>query len=302
MLSGCAASPTASTARTGPCWSSVPRSTAAAAWDAGVAFAEKLGAPVYSGPLPDRASFPEDHRLYQGPLPMTVAGATEVLRGHDLVVVIGAQVFRYYPYVAGEYLPEGTDCCTSPTIPPWPRRRRSVTACSATRCWRWSSSWTWSTTTAIETCPPQPSVNSAVDLSAVPAAGPGCSVVDPGIGETRRSPLVTESTSTMAQQLRWIPSTRPGSFFATASGGIGWGAACSGWPGAGRPRPRRQAHGGRHHRRRVMPILRAGDLHGRPTPAADCVRGHAQRGVLDPQVVRGAREDTGCSGSGPTWA
>src|SRR5258705_13533726 len=37
------------------------------------------------------------------------------------------------------------------------------------------------------------------------------------------SPLVTESTSTMAQQLHWIPTTRPASFFATASGGIGWG-------------------------------------------------------------------------------
>jgi benzoylformate decarboxylase len=37
------------------------------------------------------------------------------------------------------------------------------------------------------------------------------------------SPVVTESTSTMAQQLRFLPSTRPGSFFATPSGGIGWG-------------------------------------------------------------------------------
>jgi benzoylformate decarboxylase len=27
----------------------------------------------------------------------------------------------------------------------------------------------------------------------------------------------------MAQQLHWLPTTRPGSFFATASGGIGWG-------------------------------------------------------------------------------
>src|SRR5262249_46334345 len=37
------------------------------------------------------------------------------------------------------------------------------------------------------------------------------------------SPLVTESTSTIAQQLRWLPTTRSGGFFATASGGIGWG-------------------------------------------------------------------------------
>ena len=79
------------------------------AWDAAVAFAEKVGAPVYGGPLPDRASFPEDHPLFQGVLPMTIAGVTEVMRGHDLVIVVGAQVFRYYPYVAGEYLPERTE-------------------------------------------------------------------------------------------------------------------------------------------------------------------------------------------------
>ena len=51
------------------------------AWDAGVAFAEKVGAPVYGSPLPDRASFPEDHRLYQGQIPMTIAGVTELMRG-----------------------------------------------------------------------------------------------------------------------------------------------------------------------------------------------------------------------------
>src|SRR6201988_147041 len=50
------------------------------AWEAGVRFAEKVGAPVYGSPLPDRVSFPEDHRLYQGQLPMTIAGVTEILR------------------------------------------------------------------------------------------------------------------------------------------------------------------------------------------------------------------------------
>src|ERR1700754_2074299 len=66
------------------------------AWDAAVAFAEKVGAPVCTSPLPDRAAFPEDHRLFHSQLPMTIAGVTEVLSGHDLVVVVGAQVFRYY--------------------------------------------------------------------------------------------------------------------------------------------------------------------------------------------------------------
>jgi thiamine pyrophosphate-dependent acetolactate synthase large subunit-like protein len=73
-------------------------------WDVGVAFAEKVQAEVYGAPLPDRVSFPENHPLYRGELPMTIAGANEVMRGHDLVMVIGAQVFRYYPYVAGDYL------------------------------------------------------------------------------------------------------------------------------------------------------------------------------------------------------
>lgn len=35
--------------------------------------------------------------------------------------------------------------------------------------------------------------------------------------------IVNESTSTMAQQVEWLPTVRTGSFFATASGGIGWG-------------------------------------------------------------------------------
>src|SRR6201998_500269 len=94
-----------------------PEVDRAGAWDAGVAFAEKFGAPVYGTPLPDRASFPEHHRLYRGALAMTIAGVTEVMRGHDLVVVIGAQVFRYYPYVAGEYLPEGSELLQIPADP-----------------------------------------------------------------------------------------------------------------------------------------------------------------------------------------
>ena len=35
------------------------------------------------------------------------------------------------------------------------------------------------------------------------------------------SVIVNESTSTIAQQIEWLPTVRTGSFFATASGGIG---------------------------------------------------------------------------------
>jgi len=78
-------------------------------WDAAVALAEKLCAAVYGAPLLDRASFPEDHPLFRGPLGMSVKTISDRLAGHDLAVVIGAEVFRYYPYVPGDFLPAGTE-------------------------------------------------------------------------------------------------------------------------------------------------------------------------------------------------
>ncbi len=193
------------------------------AWDAGVAFAEKVGAPVYGGPLPDRASFPEDHRLYQGQLPMTIAGVTEVLRGHDVVVVIGAQVFRYYPYVAGEYLPEGTELLQI-TADPGLAGAAPV-----------GDSLLGDTLLALEQLvdmvddhsdrqvPVAERPTSAVDMTGSAPLTPDAVWSTLKSLKPANSPVVTESTSTMAQQLRFLPSTRPASFFATASGGIGWG-------------------------------------------------------------------------------
>ncbi len=77
-------------------------------WEAGIKLAETLKAAVYAPPAGERVAFPEDHPLYQGVLPFAIAPLAEKLRGHDLAVVIGAPVFRYYPYVAGDYLPKGT--------------------------------------------------------------------------------------------------------------------------------------------------------------------------------------------------
>ncbi|WP_329360086.1 thiamine pyrophosphate-binding protein [Streptomyces sp. NBC_01483] len=58
-------------------------------WDAAVALAEKLRASVYGAPLLDRASFPENHALFRGPLGMSVKTISDRLAGHDLVVARG---------------------------------------------------------------------------------------------------------------------------------------------------------------------------------------------------------------------
>ncbi len=77
------------------------------AWGAGVALAERLKAPVWLAPLPERVPFPQDHPLYAGVLPPAIAPLGKALAGHDLVLVAGAPVFRYYPFVPGGYLPDG---------------------------------------------------------------------------------------------------------------------------------------------------------------------------------------------------
>jgi benzoylformate decarboxylase len=81
----------------------------AGGWEAGIRFAERMKTPVYLAPLAERASFPQDHPQFRGGLPIAIGPLSKKLREHDLIIVIGAPIFRYYPYVAGEYLPEGAE-------------------------------------------------------------------------------------------------------------------------------------------------------------------------------------------------
>ncbi|MDA5284495.1 benzoylformate decarboxylase [Streptomyces sp. NPDC054904] len=82
---------------------------AAGAWDAVVALAERTGLPVWSAPTEGRVAFPKSHPQYRGMLPPAIAPLSRCLEGHDLVLVIGAPVFCYYPYLPGTYLPDGTE-------------------------------------------------------------------------------------------------------------------------------------------------------------------------------------------------
>ncbi|MFF2808120.1 thiamine pyrophosphate-dependent enzyme [Streptomyces sp. NPDC058000] len=185
--------------------------------------AEKLRASVYGAPLLDRASFPEDHPLFGGPLGMSVKTISDRLAGHDLVVVIGAEVFRYYPYVPGDYLPEGTELLQITGDP-------SVAAAA-----RVGDSLLGDPTTAIELLGDMVA-EGATRVTPEPMARPHKLPQTPNRPLTPpevyaalsrvRPPeavIVNESTSTMEQQVEWLPTVRTGSFFATASGGIGWG-------------------------------------------------------------------------------
>lgn len=82
---------------------------ASGAWEAVLAFAERSRLPVWEAPASARVSFPRDHPQYRGALPPAIGPLSSALEGHDLVVVLGAPVFRYYPYLPGPYLPGGAE-------------------------------------------------------------------------------------------------------------------------------------------------------------------------------------------------
>lgn len=73
-----------------------------------VELAEKTGAAVWAAPVSAMSGFPQDHPLFQGYLPPAQKHLAARLSPHDVVVVLGAPVFLYYPYVPGPVVEEGT--------------------------------------------------------------------------------------------------------------------------------------------------------------------------------------------------
>jgi benzoylformate decarboxylase len=79
-----------------------------AAWTALMALAERLDCPVWQESFGARAGFPQDHPLFAGHLPGDRTRLREALEGHDLVLSIGAPVFRQYRFDTGPLVEAGT--------------------------------------------------------------------------------------------------------------------------------------------------------------------------------------------------
>ncbi|MEV0675467.1 thiamine pyrophosphate-dependent enzyme [Actinosynnema sp. NPDC050436] len=74
-------------------------------WAAVAALADRLGAPVWQEPFGARAGFPQDHPAFAGHLPPARSAVRSALAGHDVVLVLGAPVFRQYPWEPGDLVP-----------------------------------------------------------------------------------------------------------------------------------------------------------------------------------------------------
>ena len=87
-----------------------PDIDAAGGWDAAVALAERARLPVYATPATGggRLGFPENHPLFQAILPPAVQPLGEALAPHDFVLAVGTSIFPYYPNIPGPLLAPGT--------------------------------------------------------------------------------------------------------------------------------------------------------------------------------------------------
>jgi benzoylformate decarboxylase len=186
-----------------------------------VALAERLRAAVWTAPTPPRCPFPTRHPLWQGVLPPSIAGVSEHLAGHDLVLVLGAPVFRYHAYRPGPWLPAGTELVAVGGDPGTAARAAfgdAVVADVAAVAGQLLD-------VLPETDRPAPPVR---QRPVVPVADEAPFAADAVFAELSRVlpdgvRLVNESTSNTTQFWTHLDLDRPRSLFFPAAGGLGFG-------------------------------------------------------------------------------
>jgi benzoylformate decarboxylase len=193
-------------------------------WEAGIQFAEQLRAPVFLAPLAERTSFPQNHPQFQGMLPDAKGPLGQRLSGFDLVIVIGAQIFRYYPYIAGEYIPRGTELLQITSDP------SDAGAAAVGDSLLGDSRLTLEA--LIQVVPKDRERRlPAVLASNAPLPSPENSPLTANeafaaLSELRpdNAIVVQETPSNSDDLLKWWPTVAPESYFTFASGGLGWNA------------------------------------------------------------------------------
>lgn len=198
-----------------------PEVDAEAANDDAVRLAEALECPVWLSPTPPRLSFPTRHRSFRGPLPASVRGVTKALEGHDVIVVVGAPVFRYHQFEPGEYLAPGVRLLHVTSDPGEAARApmgEAYVAGIGDTVARLADAVTPGRRPALPELPEY----------RVPAVSRDAVHPEQLFAELRAlapadTVWVKESTSTTGEFWAQLSADRPGSFFFSANGGLGFG-------------------------------------------------------------------------------
>jgi benzoylformate decarboxylase len=203
-----------------------PDIDASGAWELGVALAELQRLPVWASPATGgaRLGFPENHPNFRGVLPPAIGPVAQTLEGHDLILVVGSSVFPYYPYIPGPLLPEGSHLVAITSDPDEAARAPMGEAIVA------DVKLTLEALLAAlpEAIRPVPEPNPPP--SEIPPTDPlNASTVHTALAEVlpEDAIVVLESPSSTLALRNQLRLSRPGSYYFSAGGGLGFGLAAS---------------------------------------------------------------------------
>ncbi len=203
-----------------------PDVDASGAWDLAVALAERQRLPVWASPATGgvRLGFPEGHPSFRGVLPPAIGPVGQTLEGHDLILVLGSSVFPYYPHIPGPLLPTGAELVAITSDPDEAVRAPMGEAIVAD---------VKLTLEALLAAVPE-SERPVPEPSPGPQEIPPADPLDPSTVHTVLGELLPEdaivvlespsSTLALRNQLRL---SRPGSYYFSSGGGLGFGLAAS---------------------------------------------------------------------------
>ncbi len=197
----------------------------AGAWYDAVTLAERLNAAVWTDPMHPRAGFPQDHHLFQGHLPLSQAPIADQLSEYDVVLVLGTPVFRYFPYVPGPPVKQGTRVIHVTDNPEEASRAATGLGVMGNVALAVRQLNERLPKKADRPAPPPPDEVPAPEPSGSVSADYVMHALSQYLPE--RAIVVEETPSSRMLLHKHIRINQPGGFYAAASGGLGFGTSAS---------------------------------------------------------------------------
>ena len=195
-------------------------------WSAAVELAEMQRLAVWATPATGggRIGFPESHPNFLGVLPPAIGAVSDTLKGHDLILVVGSSVFPYYPYIPGPLLPEGATLVQITCDPSEAARApmgNAIVGDVALALQRLVE-----LVGPCEREAPQPRALPGEPAEADPLSGSSAMAALADVWPEDAIVVLEAPSSTVALRNR-LRLSRPGSYFFSSGGGLGFGIAAS---------------------------------------------------------------------------
>jgi benzoylformate decarboxylase len=203
-----------------------PDIDASGGWADAVALAVKQRLPVWATPAPGggRLGFPENHPNFVGVLPPAIGAVSETLKAHDLVLVVGSSVFPYYPYIPGPLLAAGTSLVAITSDPGEAARAPMGDAIVGDVALALKE--LVELVGESERPAPEPRPAPGEPAEADPISGSDAMAALADVWPQDGIAVVETPSSTLALRNR-LRLSKPGSYYFSASGGLGFGISAA---------------------------------------------------------------------------